>query len=90
MQIEEPELKDTPEAPKQAALRLEQMGPMTTPQKIMASTLLGAVVLWMFGDLIGVSSVVAAMQGLCVLLLTGTPATVLLLMFNQCNQKIAV
>lgn len=47
------------------------MGPMSTPQKVMGATLLGAVALWMFGDLIGVSAVVAAMMGLCVLLLSG-------------------
>ena len=71
MQLDEPEQKDTPEAPKQAAARLEAMGPMTTPQKVMGATLLGAVALWMFGDMIGVSAVVAAMLGLSVLLLSG-------------------
>ena len=44
---------------------------MTTPQKVMGATLAGAVVLWMFGDLVGISAVVAAMMGLCVLLLSG-------------------
>jgi divalent anion:Na+ symporter, DASS family len=47
------------------------MGPMTLPQKVMAGTLIGAVILWMFGEMIGVSAVVAAMLGLSVLLLTG-------------------
>lgn len=71
MQLDEPGQKDTPEAPKAAAARLEAMGPMTVPQKVMAATLGGAVVLWMFGDLLGVSAVVAAMMGLTVLLTTG-------------------
>lgn len=71
LQIDEPEQKDTPEAPKAAAARLEAMGPMTVPQKVMSATLAGAVVLWMFGDVLGVSAVVAAMMGLTVLLFTG-------------------
>ena len=71
MQLNPPEQKDTPDAPAAADARLQEMGPMTTPQKVMGATLLGAVVLWMFGDLIGVSAVVAAMMGLCVLLISG-------------------
>jgi di/tricarboxylate transporter len=71
VQLNPPEQKDTPDAPAAADARLKEMGPMTTPQKVMAGTLMGAVVLWMFGDLIGVSAVVAAMMGLCVLLLSG-------------------
>lgn len=47
------------------------MGPMTLPQKVMGGTLLFAVSLWMFGDLVGVSAVVAAMMGLAILLLSG-------------------
>lgn len=47
------------------------MGPMTTPQKVMAAVLGGAVVLWMVGDKIGISAVVAAMMGLTALLCSG-------------------
>ena len=71
MQIHPPEQKDTPDAPKQAEARLKEMGPMTTPQKIMGATLLGAVLLWVLGDVVGISAVVTAMMGLSVLLLTG-------------------
>lgn len=66
-----PEIKDTPEAPKAAAERLEKMGPMSRDERIMLATMGFAVVLWVTGDAIGVSSVVAAMLGLSVLLLTG-------------------
>lgn len=66
-----PEIKDTPEAPKQASERLQKMGPMSRDEKIMLGTMGLAVVLWVTGDAIGVSSVVAAMLGLSVLLLTG-------------------
>lgn len=66
-----PEIKDTPEAPKAASERLQKMGPMSRDEKIMLATMGFAVVLWVTGDAIGVSSVVAAMLGLSVLLLTG-------------------
>jgi divalent anion:Na+ symporter, DASS family len=39
--------------------------------QVMAATLLGAVALWIFGDLVGVSAVVTAMLGLSVLLISG-------------------
>lgn len=66
-----PEIKDTPEAPQQAAERLKKMGPMSRNEKIMMATMAGAVCLWVCGDAIGMSAVVTAMLGLCVLLLTG-------------------
>eukprot|EP00891_Asterochloris_glomerata_P005359 jgi/Astpho2/5359/Aster-05904 len=69
--ISPPEIKDTPEAPKEAARRLDKMGGMTRDEKIMLGTMGLAVVLWVLGDAIGVSSVVAAMLGLSVLLATG-------------------
>lgn len=71
MQIVNPEIKDTPEAPQQAAEKLQQMGSMTRDETIMLGTMLLAVVLWVMGDTIGVPAVVAAMLGLVVLLVTG-------------------
>ncbi len=65
LQISPPEIKDTPEAPKEAARRLDKMGGMTRDEKIMLGTMGLAVVLWVLGDAIGVSSVVAAMLGEC-------------------------
>ena len=44
--LDPPELKDTPEAPKEAALRLEAMGPMSRDEKIMLVTMGLAVSLW--------------------------------------------
>jgi di/tricarboxylate transporter len=41
-----PEIKDTPEAPRQAAEKLEQMGPMTRDEKIMLGTMGFALALW--------------------------------------------
>ena len=66
-----PEIKETPEAPQQAAEKLRQMGSMTRDETIMLGTMLLAVVLWVMGDAIGVPAVVAAMLGLVVLLVTG-------------------
>ena len=66
-----PEVKDTPEAPKQAREALRQMGPMSRDQVIMSATMAGAVVLWVLGDQLQIPAVVAAMLGLCSLLITG-------------------
>ncbi|XP_073125012.1 dicarboxylate transporter 2.1, chloroplastic-like [Henckelia pumila] len=66
-----PETKDTPDAPAMAAKKLELMGPVTKNEWVMVGTMLLAVSLWIFGDAIGVASVVAAMIGLSILLLLG-------------------
>lgn len=46
MQLCPPEIKDTPEAPRQASEKLEQMGPMTRDEKIMLGTMGFALALW--------------------------------------------
>lgn len=66
-----PETKDTPDAPALAAEKLELLGPVTKNEWVMIFTMLLAVTLWIFGDALGVSSVVAAMTGLSILLLCG-------------------
>jgi DASS family divalent anion:Na+ symporter len=66
-----PLLKDTPEAPKQAEERLKQLGPMGRDESIMLGTMCFAVFLWIIGPSIGISAVLAAMLGFCILLLTG-------------------
>ncbi|KAI4973050.1 hypothetical protein ZWY2020_011309 [Hordeum vulgare] len=66
-----PEIKDTPDAPALAAQKLNKMGPVTKNEWVMVATMILAVSLWIFGDAIGVSSVVAAMIGLSILLLLG-------------------
>ncbi|KAL5563307.1 hypothetical protein UlMin_033054 [Ulmus minor] len=66
-----PETKDTPEAPALAAKKLENMGPVTNNEWIMVGAMLLAVSLWIFGDGLGIPSVVAAMIGLSILLLLG-------------------
>ncbi|WCJ18780.1 Dicarboxylate transporter 2.1 chloroplastic [Euphorbia peplus] len=66
-----PETKDTPEAPAMAAKKLELMGPVTKNEWVMVGTMLLAVSLWVFGDALGIPSVVAAMIGLSILLMLG-------------------
>ena len=71
LQLVPPEVKDTPEAPKQAREALQRMGPMSRDQIIMSATMAGAVVLWVLGDQLQIPAVTAAMLGLCSLLLSG-------------------
>ncbi|KAJ7569463.1 hypothetical protein O6H91_01G079300 [Diphasiastrum complanatum] len=66
-----PEIKDTPDAPALAEKKLQEMGPVTSNEWVMVATMLLAVTLWVFGDKLGVPSVVAAMLGLSNLLLLG-------------------
>ena len=59
------------------------MGPMSRDETIMLATMLFAVVLWVLGDTVGVSAVVAAMLGLVVLLVTGVLKWSDCLQYNQ-------
>ncbi|PQP97672.1 dicarboxylate transporter 1 chloroplastic [Prunus yedoensis var. nudiflora] len=66
-----PEVKSSPDAPKLARERLEKMGPLSNKEIIMAGTLLLTVGLWIFGGVLNVDAVTAAILGLSVLLVTG-------------------
>ncbi|KAL6754020.1 2-oxoglutarate/malate translocator [Haematococcus lacustris] len=66
-----PSITDTPEAPLEAGRRLQDMGPMSRDEKLMLGTMGLAVALWVVGPSVGISAVLAAMLGLCVLLCTG-------------------
>ncbi|XP_074578555.1 dicarboxylate transporter 2.1, chloroplastic-like [Curcuma longa] len=66
-----PEIKDTPEAPALATMKLEQMGPLTKNERVMICAMILAISLWVFGDVFGIPSVVSAMLGLSILLLFG-------------------
>jgi len=69
--IDPPGVKDTPEAPIQAAKQLEVMGGLKPAETKMLMGLGVTVCLWVFGTQLGVSAVLAAMIGLCILLSTG-------------------
>ncbi|XP_051143608.1 dicarboxylate transporter 1, chloroplastic-like [Andrographis paniculata] len=66
-----PSVKSSPDAPKLAREKLASMGPMTKNEMIMAGTLLLTVGLWIFGSVLNVDAVTAAILGLSVLLVTG-------------------
>ncbi|XP_015952197.1 dicarboxylate transporter 1, chloroplastic [Arachis duranensis] len=66
-----PGMKSSPDAPKLARERLQKMGPMTSHEKIMTLTLLLTVGLWVFGGVLNIDAVTAAILGLSVLLVTG-------------------
>mmetsp|Transcript_33071 Transcript_33071/g.72108 ORF Transcript_33071/g.72108 Transcript_33071/m.72108 type:complete len:555 (-) Transcript_33071:90-1754(-) len=66
-----PGVKDTPEAPIEAEKQLKEMGGMKDIEKKMIAGLGVTVVLWVFGTQLGISAVLAAMIGLCILLSTG-------------------
>ncbi|OMO81677.1 Sodium/sulfate symporter [Corchorus capsularis] len=66
-----PTVKSSPDAPKLAKEKLEKMGPMSKNELIMAGTLLLTVGLWIFGGMLNVDAVTAAILGLSVLLVTG-------------------
>ncbi|KAJ9697994.1 hypothetical protein PVL29_007210 [Vitis rotundifolia] len=66
-----PTVKSSPDAPKLAREKLESMGPMSRNEIIMAGTLLLTVGLWIFGGVLNVDAVTAAILGLSVLLVTG-------------------
>lgn len=46
MQLAPPEIKDTPEAPRQAMEKLDKMGAMSRDEKIMLATMGFALALW--------------------------------------------
>ncbi|XP_061350236.1 dicarboxylate transporter 1, chloroplastic [Gastrolobium bilobum] len=66
-----PTLKNSPDAPKLAREKLEKMGPMSANEKIMTATLFLTVGLWIFGGVLNIDAVTAAILGLTVLLVTG-------------------
>lgn len=66
-----PEVKQTPEAPALAKARLAEMGPPSRDERLTLATIGGAVLLWVFGEALGVPAVLAAMLGLTTLLCTG-------------------
>lgn len=66
-----PEIKETPNAQSFALTQLKAMGKMRYPEWIMAGTVILLLILWRFGNELGVEVAIAAMIGLTVLLVTG-------------------
>lgn len=66
-----PELKQTPEAPKAAALELEKMGKMSRDEKITGFVFLIMVVLWALSGNYPIDKTAVAFAGLAILIITG-------------------
>ncbi|MFQ1008841.1 anion permease [Gilliamella apicola] len=66
-----PVLKKTPEAPKLATEELKKMGPVTSKEIIMGSTVILLLVFWIFGNKLDIDSTTTAFIGLTLLILTG-------------------
>lgn len=65
-----PQVKETPRAAEMAAERLAMMGPLKRGEWIMLGTFAMLLSLWILGRSLHVSSVVAALAGLAILLVT--------------------
>ena len=66
-----PAIKCDPDAPRMARERLVAMGKMSRNEIVTLSVLMGAVVLWVMGDGLGISAVTTAMIALSTLLASG-------------------
>jgi len=64
-----PTARATPEAPEAAAKALEQMGPLSSKEKIMGATFAGMILLWGLAGLLQISMAIVAFMGLAVMLL---------------------
>jgi len=66
-----PEMKDTPDAPKFAKEKLKNLGPLSSGEIIMLCVFAFLLVLWVFGEKIGIDATSAAIFGLTILLISG-------------------
>lgn len=71
MRVCPPELQQTPDAPQAARKRLQEMGPITRDEKVMAAVFLALMAGWALSGYFGVDPAAIAFAGLGVLLLTG-------------------
>lgn len=71
LRLDPPEVRESPEAADLAVAELEAMGPLHRDERLMLGVFGLLLVLWTLGDpLFDMSATVAAMVGLCVLLVT--------------------
>ncbi|MGK2888315.1 MAG: anion permease [Candidatus Malihini olakiniferum] len=59
-----PEIRHTLDAPKLVISELEKMGPIARGEWLMAFTILPLLVLWIFGDTLGVDATTASFVGI--------------------------
>lgn len=66
-----PEIKETPNAKEWAQKQLDDMGPMTVPEKVMTVVFIFALIFWACGSFINISDTLTAFMTLALLLITG-------------------
>jgi divalent anion:Na+ symporter, DASS family len=66
-----PQVKRTPDATDLAQRELDTMGPISAKEIIMAGIFIGLLVLWVFGDDLGVGATLAAAIGVSLLFISG-------------------
>jgi divalent anion:Na+ symporter, DASS family len=66
-----PRQKSTPEAPRRAAQKLAELGPMSTHERVTLATFVGMVLGWGLAGLLGFDATAIAFLGLAVLMLGG-------------------
>lgn len=64
-----PEIREMPDARQMAQKELQEMGPMSAVEKIVACVFIGALALWATSELTRLSATVVGMLAVCVLLL---------------------
>jgi DASS family divalent anion:Na+ symporter len=69
--ISPPEIRRTPDATDLAQRELTTMGPISAKEIIMAAIFIGLLVLWVFGDTLGVGATLAAAIGVSLLFICG-------------------
>jgi len=72
MKLYPPEIKHTPEAAAFAKHELDEMGPLSSDEKILAGVFAGVCLAWVTSSWTGLDITLAALCGSMVLLLTGT------------------
>ena len=69
--VTKPEIKHTPDAPLLAVRQLAEMGKVKAGEWVMVFTVVVLLVLWIFGQQLGVNATTTAFVGLSILLLSG-------------------
>ena len=64
-----PEIKEMPDAKKLAEKELDDMGPMTRIEKVVALVFIGALALWATSDLNKIDATVVAMSAVCIMII---------------------
>lgn len=65
-----PDIKKTPQAPLMAKQKLTEMGPLSAKEWIMIGTIILLLTLWIFGHILNINPVTAALCGISILLMT--------------------